>query len=340
MNYYKHKDFIRSVHTLYNGSDKSRQAAILALAIMAKSQESDVFGQKLIFDRLSTLLLKKQASKNYYVYDLKNFRLVIAKDNQDVFFLFAGNQITFDNWYKTESTTIDLEKIRQASTPVSKVSPHPTETITEKPVKPENLATLDSFIQDNPDSIEAKIKHAIDTLLGQSADNQLKVKQSREAIHQYRQAIRDYYALPDQQRTTETVAEFDSKDATQAEADATITSLEGQHKQLIINRVDDAFNLINARELHSSLGATQKLKDEVGFVELKIKYVMELESLLASLGTGIKISKKIEQINAVIHDDQSQEAVDEKSPEETLDVTVKEAKEAPEQELAEALEAA
>ncbi len=330
MNYYKHKDFIRSVHTLYNGSDKSRQAAILALAIMAKSQESDVFGQKLIFDRLSTLLLKKQASKNYYVYDLKNFRLVIAKDNQDVFFLFAGDQITFNTWYKTESTTIDLEKIRQESMPISKVSP----------VKLENIATLDSFIQDNPDSIEAKIKHAIDTLLGQSADNQLKIKQSREAIHQYRQAIRDYYALPDQQRTIETVAEFDSKDAMQAEADATITSIEGQHKQLIINRVDDAFNLINARELHSSLGATQKLKDEVGFVELKIKYVMELESLLASLGTGIKISKKIEQINAVIHDDQSQEAVDEKSPEETLDVTVKEAKEAPEQELAEALEAA
>ncbi len=297
MIYYKHKNFVRSVHELYQQDGDYRRSAMIALAIMAKSQESDVFNDSIILDKLNTVSVTSISGKLYQVYDLpKSCRLVVANQDQEKILLFAGDNKTFNEWkVSILQTKPTFDKIKHDSRQLS--------TIVEVAVtEEESEFNFDDFIKHNPDSVEARIKQAIDTLISQSSENKISRKVLRKSIQEYRQDIKEYYSLLEHQSPTSYDADLRAEVAVTSEVDNVITTLETKHHVIVTNKVEDAFSLIKAHQLQSGLDATQKLKDEVEFVEMKVKYTMALESLFENMKTGIALSEKTKLINDVINE--------------------------------------
>ncbi len=298
MIYYKHNNFIRSVHEIYQQDGEDRRSAMIALAIMAKSQESDIFNESSIMDKLKTAEIQGISGKLYEIYRLsKTCRLVVAKKNQEKIFLFAGNQKKFSEWkIQTLKSKLTFDQIKHNSRQLS------TTTVGVAAIKKDHDFNFDNFIRNNPDSIEAKIKQAIDTLIIKSSENKASRKQLRQSIQQYRQDIKAYYDLLEHQSPMDYDASLDDKVAIRSEVDNVIRTIEKKHHVIVTNKVEDAFSLINAHQLKNGLDATRKLKDEVEFVEIKVKYTMALESLVDNMKIGIILSEKTKLINDVINE--------------------------------------
>ena len=304
MIYYKHNNFIRSVHELYKQDGDDRHSAMIALAIMAKSQENDIFNESTIMDKLKTAEIQGISGKSYAIYRLsKACRLVVAKKNQENIFLFAGNQKTFSEWkINTLKNKFTFDQIKHDSRQISTTAIK-ADKIAEVAVIEEDCEfNFDDFIKNNPDSVEAKIKQAIDALIIKSSENKVSRNQLRKSIQEYRQDIKEYYRILEHQSPTDYNSGLEDKKTVASEVEHVITTIETKHHVIVTNKVEDAFSLIKAHQLQSGLDATQKLKDEVEFVEMKVKYTMALESLVENMKTGIALSEKTKLINDVIND--------------------------------------
>lgn len=299
MIYYKHNGFIHSIHKLYQKDGDYRRAAMVALAIMAKSQESDVFNDSLIIDKLNTVTVQGISGKLYNVYDLpKSCRLVVAIQDQEKILLFVGNHDTFQTWKAdTLKAKFTFSEIKKNSKQLSTIAQE--ETSSEE----ETVAfNFDDFIKQNPDSVEAKIKQAIDTLISQSSENKVSRKNLRNAIKQYRQDIKEYYSLLEHKSPTSYDDDLPDEIAANAEVDKVITTIDTKHHAIVTHKVEDAFSLIKAHQLENGLAATKTLKDEVDFIEIKVKYAIALESLIENIKTGIALEEKTKRINDVINE--------------------------------------
>ncbi|SEA39226.1 hypothetical protein SAMN05660964_01478 [Thiothrix caldifontis] len=303
MIYYKHNGFIHSIHKLYQKDGDYRRAAMVALAIMAKSQESDVFNDALIIDKLNTVTIQGISGKLYNVYDLpKSCRLVVAIQDQEKILLFVGNHDTFQTWKAdTLKAKFAFSELKKNSKQLSKIAQEETsneETLSEEAVE----FNFDDFIKQNPDSVEAKIKQAIDTLISQSSENKVSRKNLRNAIKQYRQDIKEYYSLLEHQNPTSYDNDIPDEMTVNAEVDKVITTIDTKHHAIVTHKVEDAFSLIKAHQLENGLVATKTLKDEVDFIEIKVKYAIALESLVENIKAGISLEEKTKLINDVINE--------------------------------------
>jgi hypothetical protein len=310
MIYYKHNDFVRSVHELYQQNGDNHRSAMIALAIMAKSQESDIFNDSLIIDKLSQITAKGISGNSYKIYMLsKSCCLVVAIQNKESIFLFAGNQKKFDGWVaQTVLIKPTFDQIKHDSRQLSIIAVEANKTIEVAAIKED--FDFDDFIKHNPDSIEAKIKQAIDTLIVKSSENKTSRNQLRKSIQEYRQDIKAYYSLLEHQCPTDYDANLEDETTVASEVNSVITTIEIKHHVIVTNKVEDAFSLIKAHQLQSGLDATQKLKDEVEFVEMKVKYTMALESLVENMKTGIALSEKTKLINNIINEELMSENID------------------------------
>ncbi|WML89246.1 hypothetical protein RCF98_09695 [Thiothrix lacustris] len=298
MIYYKHNNFVRSVHELYQQDGDYRRSAMIALAIMAKSQEGDIFNDSLIIDKLNKVSVTSISGKLYQVYDLqKSCRLVVATKDQEKILLFAGDTKKFNEWRASilkEKPT--FEKTKQDSRQLSTI------TVEMAAIEESDEFNFDDFIKNNPDSVEAKIKQAIDMLIIQSSNNKESRKKLRQSIQQYRQDIKEYYNLLEHQNSTDYDANLNDETTIISEIDKVITIIEKKHHTIVTNRVEDTFSFIKSHQLQSGLDATQKLKDEVEFVEIKVKYTMALENLVDNMKIGIALSEKTKLINDVVNE--------------------------------------
>jgi hypothetical protein len=304
MIYYKHNNFVRSVHELYQQDGDDRRSAMIALAIMAKSQESDIFKESSIMDKLKTAEIQGVSGKLYAIYRLsKSCRLIIANKNQENILLFAGNQKTFSEWKaNTLQKKLTFDQIKQNSRQLSIIAVEVAATVQMAATEEEYEFNFDDFIKHNPDSVEAKIKQAIDTLIIKSSENKASRKNLRKSIQEYRQDIKEYYSLLEHQSPTNYDSTLNDEIAITSEVDNVITTLETKHHVIVTNKVEDAFSLIKSHQLQSGLDATQKLKDEVEFVEMKVKYTMALENLVDNMKIGIALSEKTKLINDVVNE--------------------------------------
>lgn len=304
MIYYKHNGFIHSIHKLYQKDGDYRRAAMVALAIMAKSQESDVFNDALIIDKLNTVTIQGISGKLYNVYDLpKSCRLVIAIQDQEKILLFVGNHDTFQTWKAdTLKAKFAFGELKKNSKQLSKIAQE--EASSEEILSEEEALefNFDDFIKQNPDSVEAKIKQAIDALISQSSENKVSRKNIRNAIKQYRQDIKEYYSLLEHKNPTSYDDDVLDEIAVNAEVDKVITTIDTKHHAIVTHKVEDAFSLIKAHQLENGLAATKTLKDEVDFIEIKVKYAIALESLVENIKTGIALEEKTKRINDVINE--------------------------------------
>lgn len=306
MIYYKHNNFVPSVHELYQQDGDYRRSAMIALAIMAKSQESDIFNDSIIIDKLSkissTSILGKhfKSDELYQVYDLpKSCRLVIAHQYQEKILLFVGDTKAFDKWKaNTLQTKPTFDQIKHNSRQLSTIAVEATAIEADE----DHEFNFDDFIKHNPDSVEAKIKQAIDALIIKSSENKVSRNQLRKSIQEYRQDIKEYYSILEHQSPTDYNSDLEDKKTVASEVEHVITTIETKHHVIVTNKVEDAFSLIKAHQLQSGLDATQKLKDEVEFVEMKVKYTMALESLVENMKTGIALSEKTKLINDVVNE--------------------------------------
>lgn len=298
MIYYKHNNFVRSVHELYQQDGDYRRSAMIALAIMAKSQESDIFNDSLIIDKLNKVSATSISGKLYQVYDLpKSCRLVVANQDQEKILLFVGDTKAFNEWKAhILKEKPNFDKIKHDSRQLSTIAVEVAAT------EENHEFNFDDFIKHNPDSVEAKIKQAIDALIIKSSENKASRKNLRKSIQEYRQDIKAYYSLLEHKSPTDYDANLDDETTVTSEVDNVITTLETKHHVIVTNKVEDAFSLIKAHQLQSGLDATQKLKDEVEFVEMKVKYTMALESLVDNMKTGIALSEKTKLISDVINE--------------------------------------
>jgi len=312
MIYYKHNDFVRSVHELYQQNGDNHRSAMIALAIMAKSQESDIFNDSLIIDKLSQITAKGISGNSYKIYMLsKSCCLVVAIQDKESIFLFAGNQKKFDGWVaKTIQDKPTFDQIKHDSRQISTIAAPVDKTVELAAIEKDCEFNFDDFIKNNPDSVEARIKQAIDSLIIQSSENKASRNQLRKSIQEYRQDIKAYYSLLEHQSPTDYDASLDDGASVTSEVDNVITTLETKHHVIVTNKVEDAFSLIKSHQLQSGLDATQKLKDEVEFVEMKVKYTMALESLVENMKTGIALSEKTKLINNVINEEFMSENID------------------------------
>jgi hypothetical protein len=304
MIYYKHNDFVRSVHELYQQDGDDRRSAMIALAIMAKSQESDIFNESSIMDKLKTAEIQGISGKLYAIYRLsKSCRLIIAKKNQENIFLFAGNQKIFSEWKaNTLQKKLTFDQIKQNSRQLSTIAVEVAATVEMATTEEEYEFNFDDFIKHNPDSVEARIKQAIDVLIIKSSENKASRNQLRKSIQEYRQDIKAYYSLLEHQSPTDYDANLEDETTVASEINSVITTIETKHHVIVTNKVEDAFSLIKSHQLQGGLDATQKLKDEVEFVEMKVKYTMALESLVENMKTGIALSEKTKLINDVVNE--------------------------------------
>lgn len=299
MIYYKHNNFIPSIHEIYKKDNDYRRAAIIALAIMAKCQESDIFTDALIIDKLNAVTIKGISGNLYTVYDLpKLCKLVVATQNQEKILLFFGNHDKFQTWKaNTLNTKPTFDELKNNSKQLSKIAQEEVSN-KEKAVK----FNFNDFIQQNPDSIEARIKQAIDTLVSQSSENKVSRKKLRAEIKQYRQDIKEYYKILEYQNPTNYDDNITDEIAINNEVDKVIKTIDTKHHAIVTHKVEDAFSLIKDHQLENGLVATKTLKDEVHFIEIKVKYAMALESLVENLKTGIALEEKIKLINDVINE--------------------------------------
>ncbi|WGZ94176.1 MAG: hypothetical protein QJT81_20725 [Candidatus Thiothrix putei] len=306
MIYYKHNGFIHSIHKLYQKDGDYRRAAMVALAIMAKSQESDVFNDALIIDKLNTVTIQGISGKLYNVYDLpKSCRLVVAVQDQEKILLFVGNHDTFQTWKAdTLKAKFAFSELKKNSKQLSKIAQE--ETLSEEETAEFNF---DDFVKQNPDSVEAKIKQAIDTLISQSSENKVSRKNLRNAIKQYRQDIKEYYSLLEHKNPTSYDDDLPNEMTVNVEVDKVITTVDTKHHAVVTHKVEDAFSLIKARQLENGLIATKTLKDEVDFIEIKVKYAIALESLVENMKTGIALEEKTKRINDVINENPVNEEI-------------------------------
>lgn len=311
MIYYKHNGFIHSIHKLYQKDGDYRRAAMVALAIMAKSQESDVFNDTLIIDKLNTVTIQGISGKLYNVYDLpKSCRLVVAIQDQEKILLFVGNHDTFQTWKAdTLKAKLTFNELKNNSKQLSKITQE--EVSSEETLSEEETAefNFDDFIKQNPDSVEAKIKQAIDTLISQSSENKISRKNLRNAIKQYRQDIKEYYSLLEHKSPTSYDDDLPNETAANTEVDKVITTIDTKHHAIVTHKVEDAFSLIKANQLENGLAATKTLKDEVDFIEIKVKYAIALESLVENMKTGIALEEKTKRINDVINENPVNEEI-------------------------------
>lgn len=299
MIYYKHNNFIRSIHELYQKDGDYRRAAMVALAIMAKSQENDIFNDALIIDKLNVVTIQSISGKLYTIYDLpKSCRLVVAMQDQEKILLFVGNHDTFQTWKAdTLKAKFAFGELKKNSKQLSKIA--------QEEVSSEEEAVefnFDDFIKQNPDSVEAKIKQAIDTLISQSSENKVSRKNLRNAIKQYRQDIKEYYSLLEHQNPTSYDNDIPDEMTVNAEIGKVITTIDTKHHAIVTHKVEDAFSLIKAHQLENGLAATKTLKDEVDFIEIKVKYAIALESLVENIKTGIALEEKTKLINDIINE--------------------------------------
>lgn len=311
MIYYKHNGFIHSIHKLYQKDGDYRRAAMVALAIMAKSQESDVFNDTLIIDKLNTVTIQGISGKLYNVYDLpKSCRLVVAIQDQEKILLFVGNHDTFQTWKAdTLKAKLTFNELKNNSKQLSKITQE--EVSSEETLSEEETAefNFDDFIKQNPDSVEAKIKQAIDTLISQSSENKISRKNLRNAIKQYRQDIKEYYSLLEHKIPTSYDDDLPDEIVANAEVDKVITAIDTKHHAIVTHKVEDAFSLIKAHQLENGLAATKTLKDEVDFIQIKVKYAIALESLVENIKTGIALEEKTKRINDVINENPVNEEI-------------------------------
>ncbi len=304
MIYYKHNSFVRSVHELYQQDGDYRRSAMIALAIMAKSQESDIFNESTIIDKLKTAEIQGISGKLYEIYRLsKTCRFVVAKKNQEKILLFVGNHDAFQTWKAdTLKAKLTFNELKDNSKQLSKITQEEAssaETLSEEETAEFNF---DDFIKQNPDSVEAKIKQAIDTLISQSSENKISRKNLRNAIKQYRQDIKEYYSLLEHKSPTSYDDDLPNETAANTEVDKVITTIDTKHHAIVTHKVEDAFSLIKAHQLENGLAATKTLKDEVDFIEIKVKYAIALESLVENMKTGIALEEKTKRINDVINE--------------------------------------
>lgn len=306
MIYYKHNDFVRSVHELYQQNGDNHRSAMIALAIMAKSQESDIFNDSLIIDKLNQITAKGISGNSYKIHLLSKLcYLVVAIQDKESIFLFAGNQKKFDGWVaKTIQDKPTFHEIKQNSRQLSTIAIETNKTIEAAAIEADEEPefNFDDFLKHNPDSVEAKIKQAIDALIIKSSENKASRKNLRKSIQEYRQDIKTYYSLLEHQSPTNYDSTLNDEIAVTSEVDNVITTLETKHHVIVTNKVEDAFSLIKSHQFQSGLNATQKLKDEVEFVEMKVKYTMALESLVDNMKIGIALSEKTKLINDVINE--------------------------------------
>jgi hypothetical protein len=255
-------------------------------------------------DKLKTAEIQGISGKLYAIYRLsKSCRLIIAKKNQENIFLFAGNQKNFSEWkINTLKNKFTFDQIKHDSRQISTTTIKADKTAEVAVIEEDYEFNFDDFIKHNPDSVEARIKQAIDALIIKSSENKASRNQLRKSIQEYRQDIKEYYSILEHQSPTDYNSSLDDKKTVASEVERVITTIETKHHVIVTNKVEDAFSLIKAHQLQSGLDATQKLKDEVEFVEMKVKYTMALESLVENMKTGIALSEKTKLINDVVNE--------------------------------------
>jgi hypothetical protein len=255
-------------------------------------------------DKLKTAEIQGISGKLYAIYRLsKSCRLIIAKKNQENIFLFAGNQKIFSEWKaNTLQKKLTFDQIKQNSRQLSTIAVEVAATVEMATTEEEYEFNFDDFIKHNPDSVEARIKQAIDVLIIKSSENKASRNQLRKSIQEYRQDIKAYYSLLEHQSPTDYDANLEDETTVASEINSVITTIETKHHVIVTNKVEDAFSLIKSHQLQGGLDATQKLKDEVEFVEMKVKYTMALESLVENMKTGIALSEKTKLINDVVNE--------------------------------------
>lgn len=276
MKYYKHPDFIKSLHTLYRKDDKYRQAAMRVLAILAKIQEQDVFSSNEIIHRINQTKNGEKRVSNCIKYDLgSGCRLVTTKNNEEQIFLFAGTHDNTETWLNNHKrktfSKIDIKN------------------------KKDKIPILKNLSKENiniPTDVHDVVESAFNNLLNESRANKYSISTRRNEIADIRENIRISMAELNNSKLTECDKNYNE----QNEIKNTKNDISKYNCQNMMEYIQKTDKLVKENNIKDASKLVEPMESNIALLKLRLKYIQSLEMLISEMKSEITFREKLHKL--------------------------------------------
>lgn len=302
MEYYKHKDFIKSVYNLYCKNATGRHIATNVLAIMMKTQANDFLENKLVFDKINKISQKNHGIQLLDVYDMSGHRLLIAKRNGKGVFVLLGNALQYEQWVK-HNKNLDFDNLLAESEPLSHLLNRVKKTTEEPKLSAHQSLTMEIPLPEKSvDShLEQVVKQSLNNLLTDISNNIDERAEIKAQITKTQNDIKIYQEVLEFSTVFNNTVDLDDNFMLDHKANMDIINISTNDRVYTQKRTNTLFDLISDKKFPEALEEKKLILDTLSLVELKIKHIQLLENLILKNELAIKLKNKKKAIFDIVH---------------------------------------
>ncbi|HPE62373.1 MAG TPA: hypothetical protein PLB10_18750 [Thiolinea sp.] len=283
MKYYKHPEFISSLHALHDKGGKYRKSADKVLAILAKMQEKSVFADKIIYG-ISLTKNGENRIQHCVKYDIGNgCRLVTVKSGSEQILLFSGTHEDTERWFKKNGKMRTSESVFQGE-------------------KDEilNTVVVDKAVMISSSNIESTIESLFFSLINESRKNKAGLLKRKENISKIRQDIKIAEAMVKEsaEKNPEKVDIIPPSDSYNENDEISLAKnkVEKHDCVNILSNVKEIGQLTKEGRMANAIKIIVPAEQNLKLLRLRLEYIQNLESLVSERKSEMVLREKLKKL--------------------------------------------